>query len=213
MLRGYRAAKLRLRYRGLTMEQIFSKIYSTNAWGGDKGDFYSGSGSDEAWTAKYREYVSDFIRQKNIKSIVDLGCGDFRVGSKLPGEVIGVDLVPALIERNRRVYPDHTFHCLNMIDQDLPAADLCLIRQVFQHLSNAQIQKVLAKLGSYRYVLVTEHQAVPCSAPNVDKLPGPDIRLGSGVFLSEPPFSQKCTEVLSVPLAENETLQTVLIEN
>jgi hypothetical protein len=70
-----------------------------------------------------------------------------------------------------------------------------LVRQVLQHLSNDQILKVLPKLKqSYKWLVLTEH--LPLSekfVPNVDKPPGPDIRLslvegGSGVVVTSAPF-------------------------
>jgi hypothetical protein len=77
--------------------------------------------------------------------------------------------------------------------EQLPPAELCLIRQVLQHLSNAQISAILAKLGAFPYVIVTEHQPADQDFifANVDKVHGPFTRLfsGSGVYLDEPPFN------------------------
>jgi hypothetical protein len=213
LLQKYRAYRLQRRYSGLRVQEVFAKIYATNAWGGSAGEFYSGLGSDDQITSKYIEFVSRFIVENRISSTLDLGCGDFRVGSRVPGPVIGVDVVPSLIERNRQSYPKTEFYVLDMIQDELPIADLCLVRQVFQHLSNAQILRVLPRLSHYHYVLVTEHQFLQTSRPNLDKLPGPDIRKDSGVFLELPPFSQTCETVLEVPLSDAEVLRTVLIRN
>ncbi|MEN9266126.1 MAG: hypothetical protein Q6K99_07810 [Thermostichales cyanobacterium BF4_bins_65] len=67
-------------------EQVFTEIYEKNKWGGNKGEFCSGSGSvDEQLVSSY---VS-VIREKGLAegflglTFVDLGCGDFRVGQLL----------------------------------------------------------------------------------------------------------------------------------
>jgi SAM-dependent methyltransferase len=209
----YTQWKVEREFRGLTPAEVFTKIYRDNRWGGQVGDFDSGIGSNPQWTSAYCEFVSRFIVENHVTQTLDLGCGDFRVGSRLPGKVIGADIVPPLIERNRRLFPEHEFLCLDMTTDDLPQADLCLIRQVFQHLSNAQIISVLRKLQPFKYVLVTEHQWVHSRTPNLDKVPGPHVRERSGVFLSDPPFNQPCKPVLTVQLSEEEVLQTVLINS
>jgi hypothetical protein len=62
---------------------------------------------------------------------------------------------------------------------------------VLQHLSNAQITRVLSKLRQYCFLVVTEH--LPADAafvPNLDHPFGSGIRVsrGSGVVLTAPPF-------------------------
>jgi SAM-dependent methyltransferase len=129
---------------------------------------------------------------------VDLGCGDFRVGRHLAGQFhryIGVDIVAPLIARNQREYGSDSvsFVHANLIDDELPNGDICFVRQVLQHLSNAQILRALPKLAAYRHVIVTEHHPSggKCVEFNLDKPHGGDIRVacGSGVFLDKPPFN------------------------
>lgn len=183
-----------------TNDQIFSKIYRSNQWGGDKGDFYSGSGSYEAPVEKYTTLIRDFIRANQVESVVDLGCGDFNIGKKIvePGlRYIGVDVVQPLIDRNNRLFGsrDVCFTCLDITKDDLPNGTLCTIRQVFQHLSNANIQAVLPKLQKYKFVLVTEHYPsdIEVEVHNKDIPSGADTRLRwkSGVYLDRPPFNLK----------------------
>jgi hypothetical protein len=65
-------------------------------------------------------------------------------------------------------------------------------------LSNSDIENVLAKVSEkYRFMIVAEHLPLRDGyVPNLDKLTGPKIRIdigesGSGVILTEPPFSLK----------------------
>jgi len=219
--------RMRRKTLKMTTKQIFSEIYANNYWGGTEGMYCSGSGSNADQTDSYCAYVTHFMDDHAIGSVVDLGCGDFRVASKFMDgrrRYIGIDLVDDLISRNTHEFASDniSFMCLDIIQDDLPAADLCLIRQVFQHLSNSQIQQILKKLYQYKYVIVTEHYPSPDvrTTANRDKKPGFDIRVynSSAVYLDCPPFNVACSKlvleapVLSPVVREGETLKTFLIE-
>jgi len=210
----------------MPIQQVFSEIYETRLWGVDEAErFCSGSGSRGHIAKEYATFVRSFIKEHHIQSVADLGCGDFVIGSQIAEVVdtyIGVDVVPELIEYLKIKYRlrGAEFRCANIVEDELPSAQLCLVRQVFQHLSNQQIVKVAAKLTKYQYVLVTEHYPAPyrAVAPNRDKPHGPDTRLldDSAVHLDEPPFGLAVQEVLSVraapcQIAEGETIRTFLI--
>jgi SAM-dependent methyltransferase len=207
------------------LKKIFSYVYEDNVWGGDKGEFYSGPGSDEKVTQPYISLVNQFVKEKKVKSIVDLGCGDFRVGNLIFKDGLdytGVDIVPSLIERNNKAYGKENvrFKCINAVDEELPAAELCLIRQVLQHLSNNDIEKILNKCRQYKYVIVSEHIPADKNAvPNLDMNSNWDIRLiqQSGVYVDQPPFSYAAKVLLEVdPSHEgysNSYIRTSLIEH
>jgi len=203
--------------RQRSVQEVFSKIYTEGEWGAN---YSSGTGSSSPMIVDpYVSAISGYLRSLgsgNI-TIVDLGCGDFRVGRnfvELCASYQAVDVVPELIERHRlgNFGPHVIFHCLDIIEDELPAGDVCFVRQVFQHLSNAQIQKILPKLSDYSIVFVTEHYPsdhVP-AVWNLDKIHGADIRLysKSGVYLDKPPFSLKAMgielflEVSSAPVED-----------
>lgn len=177
----------------------FEQIYREHAWGGDGAAFYSGSGShDPTVVAPYVEAVRAFLaRFPTPPDVVDLGCGDFNVGAQLRdlcGRYTACDVVPALIEdhRQRHAHLDVEFRLHDLRHDPLPTCDVLFLRQVLQHLSNADIEAGLARLaGRCRFLVVTEH--VPADAdyaPNLDKPSGACIRLdvGSGVVLTEAPF-------------------------
>jgi hypothetical protein len=204
ILKYYSKRKVK-QFEGLTPKETFTKIYKENVWGGKNGDFHSGLGSDNESTNKYANAVNDFINKNSIASVFDMGCGDFKVGKQLTEKnssikYIGADIVDDLIVNNNNKYGNDniSFVCINAIEDELPVADLCLIRQVLQHLNNEQILKILGKLDKYKYVIITEHLPVWAGAvPNLDKENGPGIRLykNSGVFLDKAPFNQQ-TETL-----------------
>lgn len=225
LVRSFKIKRLRREFAALSMCATFSKIYREKLWGGSQDEFSSGSGSSGKVAKVYVDYVSRFIRDQGIESVVDLGCGDFRIGRAISRgalQYIGVDVVPELIAHHVANYSTDTvaFQCLDITEDDLPAGDLCLVRQVLQHLSNAEIAMVLRKLESYRFVLITEHfprMSVAFSA-NKDKPHGPDTRLvdHSAVVLTAPPFSlQGVQEVLAVKIddlqqSSGDTIRTFL---
>jgi Methyltransferase domain len=203
-IKRYRARKrLKTEYGKLSTKQVFTKIYTEGAWG-KPGSLFSGTGSHvEALVKPYLEAAQRALRQ--IAAIeackpdaVDLGCGDFSVGSLLRplcGAYIGCDIVESVIVASRKRYPDVDFRVLDITTDDLPAGDVVFVRQVLQHLSNTHITDVLPKLARYKYLILTEHLPGKGFTPNREKMAGPHIRLeqNSGVVLTEPPFNLKPT--------------------
>jgi SAM-dependent methyltransferase len=201
--------KMRKITEGQPVGEVFSRIYENNSWGGVAGEFYSGSGSAGPAADAYCEMVICFIKAHSIKSVVDVGCGDFRIGNRIAPEVdsyTGIDVVPDLVAFNNKNHGHRgvKFLCLDAASDPLPEADLCLIRQVYQHLSNQQVQSALQLLKQFKYVLVTEHfpQVTDSFVANKDKPHGADTRVydHSAVVLDAPPFCVSPIElVLSVP--------------
>ena len=198
--RNFKLRIYRNRNKKRLVKDVFTRVYRENDWGGKVGDFCSGSGSNEYLASIYADMVKNFIKERHISTIVDLGCGDFVVGRKLLEEgiiYIGVDIVDELVERNRSTFSNAnvSFVSLDIISDPLPEGELCLIRQVFQHLSNSQIVEVINKLGNYKYVLITEHYPSDHlhMIPNKGKPHGGDTRIvdNSAVYLDLPPFNMK----------------------
>lgn len=200
---------------------MFSTVYKEKAWGSrEDRPFCSGDGSiREDAILPYCKEARDFIRSNKIESVVDIGCGDFAIGSRIAHPEIhytGVDVVPELIQYNHDHFgsKDIEFKCLNLIEDELPSGDLCLVRQVLQHLSNAQIKKSLNSLSRYRFLIVTEHvYSGEGLRRNRDKPQGPGTRIPrrSGVFLDAPPFNLKVKPLLEVQVGPQEVFRTVVI--
>ncbi|PKQ09496.1 MAG: class I SAM-dependent methyltransferase [Alphaproteobacteria bacterium HGW-Alphaproteobacteria-12] len=198
-----RAAHVRRAFRGLTPGEVFTKIYKEGRWGRPDVSgraFCSGSGSrDPVVVDSYADAVAGFLQSLDDRpDAVDLGCGDFSVGSRIRPyckRYVACDIVEPLIvwHREQAANPDVEFRVVDAIKDDLPEGDVVFVRQMFQHLSNAQIAEALARIAArYRYLVLTEHlPAEPDFIPNLDKPAGPDVRLRfrSGVVLTKPPFS------------------------
>lgn len=178
-------------------KDAMAQVYEKNLWGG-KTAFYSGEGSHRPELVDpYIEVVRKFLSAFDPPlSVCDLGCGDFNVGRQLVDltrSYVAVDIVPDLIARNQGQFraDQLEFRCMDIAEDDLPPADCALLRQVLQHLSNAEVEKVVEKLGAYRYVILTEHLPKGEFIPNKDIISGQGIRLKkqSGVDLMAPPFN------------------------
>ncbi|EIJ38418.1 SAM-dependent methyltransferase, tRNA(uracil-5)-methyltransferase [Galbibacter orientalis DSM 19592] len=206
-------------------KDAMEQIYTLNLWGGNNADYYSGEGSHRPEIVKpYIETIQNFLKSFDFPPVVcDLGCGDFNVGKylvKYTKRYIGVDIVEGLIKRNQEVFTQDnlTFECLDIATDSLPTADIVLIRQVLQHLSNKEVQSIISKLSAYKYVILTEHLPNGSFEPNKDIISGQGIRLKkqSGLNLLIPPFNLKIKkekQLLSTSLKEGkEVIVTTLYE-
>lgn len=158
-----------------------------------------------------------------MKRVVDLGCGDYvNAGAIDLGDAhyTGVDIYDQLIAENNRRHGDdrHEFVVADLVDDELPDGDLCLVTAVLYLMSRVDAERVLAKLRRYRYVLITDGQPdLPLEERrNVDKPTDKYTRrdyYGSGFYLELPPFSLDLKVVHEYLLTTGEVMRTVLIEN
>lgn len=198
------------------LQNTFTQIYKNFVWGEG-----SGQGStDEFIVNEYINSVSIFLKSFNKKpKIVDLGCGDFNIGSKIveySSEYIACDIVEFIIDKNKKKYLDLNvkFQVLDISNDELPVGDIAIIRQVFQHLSNNKIKNIIKKLyGKYQYILVTEHIPEKEFISNIDMFSGNEtrIKLNSGIVLTEKPFSLEIIneKIISLIPLGNTVLKTV----
>jgi len=182
---------------------IFTDVYNNAMWSLDKSDIYcSGDGSSkDQIVIPYIDAVEKFITQLDFKpNILDIGCGNFLVGSKTRhnfNEYIAIDVVPHVIEYIKNKYSslNVNFGVLDAVTEELPDADIVIIRQVFQHLSNEAIATILHKLTKYEYLILTEHVPKGNFIPNINKPSDAYVRHPlSGVVITEEPFNLVCVE-------------------
>ncbi len=191
--------------------RVFGKIYEVGAWGASNEPdqpFFSGEGTHTPEIADpYCEAISRLLMTHSAfvgrkPNVVDLGCGDFAIGSKLRplcGTYTACDVVEPLIAFNRVKFArlDVDFRALDFTEEAPPAADIVFIRQVFQHLSNAQIEAALRRIeGRYAHLALTEHLPRGTFSPNLDIPEVGDWRMwvNSGVILDEPPFNLRARQ-------------------
>jgi hypothetical protein len=208
------------KYENKNLSDIFKNIYLKKEWGDptelgidNNHIFFSGTGSYSQASSDYIEFIVSYVKSNKIKRIVDLGCGDFNIGKhitqRLPNVFYwGVDIFDEIINYNKLHFSSDyiQFSKIDTTKELVPEGDLLLIREVFQHLSNDSISKVInLQLNNFEKVLITE-----CYPPNeyvksynLDKPDGASYRCdyGSAVFLDKPPFNLQISKVLSCPHA------------
>lgn len=171
----------------------FDQIYSQNAW-----VYGSGEGSLPKHTRPYVAWLQAFLRKHRFQSIVDMGCGDWQFSQLIDwsgSSYKGFDVVGSVIDGNRAKYSSSaiSFHHYSGNSDELPPADLLIVKDVLQHLSNKNIAAFLQNTHKYKYCLITN-----CVNPNGDTI-NADIEDGGFRYLELrlPPFSVDAEEVLT----------------
>jgi hypothetical protein len=94
---------LRLKGRLGMKRQVFSDIYRFNLWGNPESR--SGYGSSLQSTESVRKDLPLILSQFGIRTMLDAGCGDCNWIGRMDLDLeryIGAEIVPALVEANRR---------------------------------------------------------------------------------------------------------------
>jgi SAM-dependent methyltransferase len=135
------------------LQQAFITVYAEKRWG-------NRPGASPANTIEYRAFIERFIQANAVRSVTDLGCGDWQHSHLIDWsqvEYIGLDAVPEIIERNRSRFtlPNLKFAVSTLVD-DLPGGDLLVSKNVLQHLPNQTIVEYLAAIHTkYRFAILT----------------------------------------------------------
>ncbi|PJB64155.1 MAG: glycosyl transferase [Armatimonadetes bacterium CG_4_9_14_3_um_filter_66_14] len=184
----YHNLKFRLRFRAFRdAEQLFTHYYTVNRWGNKES--VSGAGSTLEYTENIRRGIPRLTERLGVKTILDAPCGDYNWFSHIPRAkgptYVGGDIVEPLVRRNQEVFGDATtcFRQLDVIRDELPAAELWLCRDCLFHLSNADVFLTIANFlrSDVRYWLTSTH---PECEQNMD-IPTGSFRL---LNLELPPF-------------------------
>jgi SAM-dependent methyltransferase len=141
-----------------TTTEAFRSIYRNSTWA--FGQSKSGPGSDPKPTRRFRRFLAGFLRQRDVRSVVDLGCGDWTSTRLIDWsgiDYLGLDVVPEVVQANRQRHarPGIRFDVADLASDDpLPPADLAICKDVLQHLPIADVRRFLAKLGAYKTALL-----------------------------------------------------------
>ncbi|MGE5183844.1 MAG: class I SAM-dependent methyltransferase [Acidobacteriota bacterium] len=164
---------------GASTEQAFDEIYKRGYWGtNEQGEGHSGTGSEMRTTLLYRTFLQAFLKNNHITSVVDAGCGDWEFSSAMDWTGIdykGYDIVDSVVEQDKQKYgkPNIQFFHANIVDTDLPPADLLISKQVLQHLPNADVEKFLKQIKKYKFALIMDSvDPITMSGKNQDIQPG-----------------------------------------
>ncbi len=170
-----------------THKEIFTEIYDKNVWGG------SGGGSSPENTVEYRKLLQKFLKDRNIKSVVDYGCGDWSFSHMIDWsgiDYIGFDCVESVIKNN------HIQHRKENIKftanrNIIYGADLLILKDILQHWENSAISLFLSnEIPLYKYILITN----TLGTSEHDITPGDCRGLSAKLY----PLNQFNTEVLAI---------------
>jgi hypothetical protein len=141
-------------------EDVFSAIHKNNSWKGDQS--VSGKGSDLRQTRNVIRELPKILRDLEVRSILDVPCGDFHWMSTVQLDdirYIGADIVPAIIQANEEAHQKEArmFMVKNLITDELPAVDLIFCRDCLVHLSFQDIRRALQNIcrSDARYLMTT----------------------------------------------------------
>lgn len=165
----------------MTHREIFSDIYARRVWGDG-----SGGGSAPGVAGPWAAIASRVIAELKPKTVLDVGCGDGWASAGIElgdAAYLGIDPVDSIVEycREMHIVGNRQFLPVDAITQLLPDADLVLLKEVTQHLSDASVLALIEKLRRYPAVL-------HCSALS----PGDFAAVDGGyrpVCLEMPPFN------------------------
>jgi len=143
------------------MKDIFTNIYLNKEWLQICGT-YSGPGSSIECSKPFVDFLQEFITVNNIKSILDIGCGDFNLFKHLKLDDIqykGIDIVDFIIKDNIEKYSSSNikFKCKDVTqEKETDIYDLIIIKDVLQHLSYESILAILNNINGKNLFLIND---------------------------------------------------------
>lgn len=197
--------------------EVFEKVYETGIWGVDENQKgTSGSGSEPRNALPYINYLTKFLKEKNITSVVDAGCGDWQFSRNLDWTGIsytGIDASKTVVTTNLEKFAKDNINFIhaNFIDMNLPKADLLILKDVLQHLSIANVHKAIKQFKKFKYVIVVND-----IDPNTQTSKNREIADGDyrTLDITAKPFGVKAKRVLTYkPEFSYETKLVLLVDN
>ena len=168
----------------------FTTIYKNNIWGDDNNSEYkgtSGNGSKIEYNYEYIKQLKQFINKYKIKSVVDLGSGDFLCGNSIYNGMdiyyTGYDIYKDVIKYNSNTYKGYNFIHLDFYEHmhEIKSADLCIIKDVLQHWPLNHINTFLNYIinsKKFKYIYICNDYRLAWRFRSRVVLNNVDIRIG-----------------------------------
>ena len=153
-----------------TRKTRFNNIYKTT--------FSSGCGSEPENITFFNHFLHNFIQEKNIKSILDLACGNFKSMNQICNnnpmlQYIGTDISEIIIQHNIEhniINNNIQFMILDVVKDNIShfTQDLIVFRHVIQHLNYNDAQTVIRNIfnSGCKYLLINHQSGL---TTNIDK--------------------------------------------
>jgi 2-polyprenyl-3-methyl-5-hydroxy-6-metoxy-1,4-benzoquinol methylase len=152
----------------MSNKEVFSKIYKEDLWHGG-----SGEGSKIENAKEYVDVLQKYIDKPEIKTVVDLGCGDWQFSKFLDlssVSYLGVDVVESVVESNNSLYSAPNIKFLNhdITTYEIPEVDLIICKDVLQHLCNKDVVNILVKIIKSSKISLITNDYMPTNIDNKD---------------------------------------------
>jgi hypothetical protein len=145
--------------------EVFGSIFRNGRWLGQKDNHesVSGWGSTLSFTEGLRPALAEILRKLDVRTFLDAPCGDFNWMQQVPlpegCQYIGGDIVAPLIDRVASQYTNdrRRFQVLNILQDDMPPADLWLCRDCLFHMPLDAVMHALENSlrSNIRFYLIT----------------------------------------------------------
>lgn len=188
--------------------ELFDDYYQNNFWQSDES--VSGGGSTLVQTAAIRACLPQVFDQYNIRTVLDIPCGDFNWWKEMQVDLdhyTGADIVPDLVAANQKKYGDatHRFTFLDITQHGLGTHDVIFCRDLLGHLSNREVKWALQNVRDSKstYLIATtfpQHENVrdietgqwrPINLTQYFGLPDPILYINEGCTEGGGQFSDK----------------------
>jgi len=139
----------------------FTNIYKNNLWLSG-----SGTGSSKENTIEYNKFIVNFIKNNNIYSITDIGCGDWQSSHLIYNQLsnidyLGIDCVDFVIQQNKEKYPNYKFTSMNILNNlhSIRDSDIYILKDILQHWTIKDIYSLIDNLVSknFKYIIITNN--------------------------------------------------------
>jgi 2-polyprenyl-3-methyl-5-hydroxy-6-metoxy-1,4-benzoquinol methylase len=139
-----------------SLPECFEEIYNKDTWNGG-----SGPGSFIENTVVYRNVLQNLIDEENIRTIVDIGCGDWQIMRHIhigtDVNYVGYDVASNIISINQQNFSAENISFVSYSGDfsEIVHADLCIVKDVLQHLNKKYIDNFINNMKKYKYVIIT----------------------------------------------------------
>jgi hypothetical protein len=143
----------------MSHENVFTNIYESGIWGvGTQDNPKSGGGSNPNVTIPYVEFVQKTISKYGFASVLDVGHGDWAMWRDYKFEnvsYLGIDVARNISDTLTLQFgtQKRKFSKFDSNNFSYPPADLLITKEVFQHLSNKDIQSFFDSIQEFKYVI------------------------------------------------------------
>lgn len=131
----------------------FEEVYRLGGFDG-KG---SGVGSNLGYCLDYMRFLQGFMREHEVRSVLDVGCGDWQFAKHMDWSGIrytGMDVVREVIDQNKVFEnPRCKFVYGDALTDELPKAQLLIVKDVIHHLKHKDVQRLVDRSKNYPLVL------------------------------------------------------------